>query len=219
MAHSANRMIDRTKKLPARFYVSSAGRNPVREWILELSSEDRHTIGKDIQKVEFGWPIRRPHCAPLGHGLWEVRSDLDSNRIAGVIFCMVDGHMILAWLHQEDTEDAATGHRPCAETQTRGDVMVKKRKARVSEETFDEFLTEQGMLGPCEERAIKEIIAEQLVEAMKAQGITKSAMAERMKTSRRQLDRLLDPARPSVTLETLRRAANAVGRTLRVELT
>ena len=97
--------------------------------------------------------------------------------------------------------------------------MMKKKKARLSEETFDEFLTEQGMLGTCEERAIKEIIAEQLAEAMKAQGITKSAMAERMRTSRRQLDRLLDPATPSVTLETLRRAANAVGRTLRVELT
>jgi len=97
--------------------------------------------------------------------------------------------------------------------------MVKKKKARLSEETFDEFLSEQGMLGTCEERAIKEIIAEQLAEAMKAQGITKSAMAERMRTSRRQLDRLLDPATPSVTLETLRRAANAVGRTLRVELT
>jgi hypothetical protein len=97
--------------------------------------------------------------------------------------------------------------------------MVKNNKARVSEETFDEFLAEQGMLGTCEERAIKEIIAEQLAEAMKAQGISKSVMAERMKTSRRQLDRLLDPATPSVTLETLRRAANAVGRTLRVELT
>src|SRR5438094_156958 len=91
----ASRMIDRTKKLPARFYVNPTGRNPVREWILELPSEDRQTVGKDIQKVEFGWPIGRPHCAPLGHGLWEVRSDLDSNRIARVIFCMGDGHMIL----------------------------------------------------------------------------------------------------------------------------
>ena len=97
--------------------------------------------------------------------------------------------------------------------------MEKKKKAHVSQETFDEFLAEQGMLGTCEERAIKEIIAEQLAEAMKAQGLTKSAMAERMRTSRRQLDRLLDPATPSVTLETLRRAASAVGRTLRVELT
>jgi antitoxin HicB len=97
--------------------------------------------------------------------------------------------------------------------------MAKKSKARLSKETFDEFLAEQGMLGTCEDRAIKEIIAAQLSDAMKAQGITKTAMAERMKTSRRQLDRLLDPATPSVTLETLRRAANAVGRTLRVELT
>lgn len=88
-------MIDRTKKLPARLYISSTGRNPVREWILGLSSDDRHTVGKDIQKVEFGWPIGRPHCAPLGHGLWEVRSDLDSNRIARVIFWMGDGQMIL----------------------------------------------------------------------------------------------------------------------------
>ena len=49
--------IDRTKKLPARFYVSSTGRNPVREWVLELPEADRHTVGKDIQKVEFGWPL------------------------------------------------------------------------------------------------------------------------------------------------------------------
>ena len=79
-------MIDRTKKLPARFYVTPAGSKPVREWILEMSDDDRHTIGKDIQKVEFGWPISRPHCAPLGHGLWEVRSSLENNQIARVIF-------------------------------------------------------------------------------------------------------------------------------------
>jgi len=88
-------MIDRTKKLPARFYVNPAGRKPVREWILELSEADRQTVGKDIQMVEFGWPVGRPHCAPLGKGLWEVRSALGSNRIARVIFCMGDGHMIL----------------------------------------------------------------------------------------------------------------------------
>ena len=67
----------------------------VKTAILELPEADRHTVGKDIQKVEFGWPIGSPHCAPLGHGLWEVRSDLGSNRIGRVIFCMGDGHMIL----------------------------------------------------------------------------------------------------------------------------
>jgi hypothetical protein len=98
-------------------------------------------------------------------------------------------------------------------------MTTKKRKGSVSKETFDDFLANQGMLGACEDRAIKEIIAEQLAAAMGEQGITKAAMAARMKTSRRQLDRLLDPAIPSVTLDTLRRAASAVGRTLRVELT
>ncbi len=88
-------MINRSKKLSARFYENSAGRKPVRDWVLELPQADRQIVGKDIQKVEFGWPLGRPHCAPLGEGLWEVRSSLDSRRIARVIFCMGDGHMIL----------------------------------------------------------------------------------------------------------------------------
>ena len=96
--------------------------------------------------------------------------------------------------------------------------MTANEKGRVSDETFDEFLAEQGILEACEDHAIKEIIAAQIVEAMQAQGLTKTLMAARMKTSRRQLDRLLDPASSSVTLDTLRRAATAVGRTLRVEL-
>ena len=96
--------------------------------------------------------------------------------------------------------------------------MAKRRKGSVSQETFDDFLANQGMLGACEDHAIKEIIAEQLAAAMDEQGITKVAMAARMKTSRRQLDRLFDPAIPSVTLDTLRRAANALRRSLRIEL-
>jgi antitoxin HicB len=96
--------------------------------------------------------------------------------------------------------------------------MTDSTKGSVSEETFDEFLAEHGMLEACEDQAVKELIATQLVNAMREQGLTKSAMAERMKTSRRQLDRLLDPSSNSVTLETLRRAAMAVGRTLRVDL-
>ena len=85
-------------------------------------------------------------------------------------------------------------------------------------ETFDEFLAKDGLLAETEDAALKEIIADQIKVAMKAEGLTKTAMATRMNTSRRQLDRLLDPDNPSVTLATLRRAANAVGRNLRVEL-
>ncbi len=96
--------------------------------------------------------------------------------------------------------------------------MAQRKKGKVSEETFDDFLAEQGLLEACEEHAIKEVIAEQLAAAMKERGLTKSAMAARMKTSRRQLDRLFDPSIQSVTLDTLRRAATAVGRSLRIEL-
>ncbi len=96
--------------------------------------------------------------------------------------------------------------------------MARKSKGGLSEETFDEFLADQGILGACEDHAVKELIAEQLAAAMEAQGLTKVQMAARMKTSRRQLDRLFDPAIPSVTLDTLRRAASAVGRSLRIEL-
>jgi phage-related protein len=88
-------MIDRSKKLQARFFETASGRKPVRDWLLDLDEEDRKTIGKDIQKVEFGWPIGRPNCAPMGNGLWEVRSELGSYRIARVIFCMRDGYIIL----------------------------------------------------------------------------------------------------------------------------
>ncbi len=88
--------MDDLKKLPARFYVNSSGRAPLRDWLLELPDADRRTVGKDIQKVEFGWPLGRPHCAPpLGSGLWEVRSTLASGGIVRVIFCMGDGHMVL----------------------------------------------------------------------------------------------------------------------------
>jgi antitoxin HicB len=96
---------------------------------------------------------------------------------------------------------------------------LKKTKGSIDRsETFDEFLEKEGLLAETEDAAIKEIIADQIKVAMSRQRLSKTAMAARMKTSRRQLDRLLDPKNPSVTLATLRRAASAVGRNLRVEL-
>ena len=95
----------------------------------------------------------------------------------------------------------------------------KRRKGRIDRsETFDKFLVNEGILAETEDAAIKEIIADQIKVAMDRQGLSKTQMAAQMKTSRRQLDRLLDPDNPSVTLATLRRAASAVGRALRVEL-
>jgi antitoxin HicB len=100
-----------------------------------------------------------------------------------------------------------------------GKRKMKRRKGSIDRnETFDEFLAKEGLLAEAEGTAIKEIIADQIKVAMDKQHLSKSAMAARMRTSRRQLDRLLDPDNPSVTLATLRRAATAVGRQLRIEL-
>jgi antitoxin HicB len=95
--------------------------------------------------------------------------------------------------------------------------MPKTKKGKLGS-SFDEFLAEEGILEVCEEHAIKQILADQIMAAMKKDSLTKSAMAARMNTSRRALDRLLDPKNTGVTLHTLQRAAVAVGRQLRLEL-
>jgi hypothetical protein len=95
--------------------------------------------------------------------------------------------------------------------------MVQKKKGRIGS-SFDSFLAEEGILEACEEQALKQILAGQIQAAMEKESLTKSAMAARMKTSRRALDRLLDPNNTAVTLHTLQRAAAAVGRQLRLEL-
>ena len=92
-----------------------------------------------------------------------------------------------------------------------------KKKGRIGS-SFDEFLKEEGLYGEVTARAIKRVIARQLDALMQDQGLTKASLAKRMKTSRAQLDRLLDPDNESVTLATLTRAAQAVGRHLRMEL-
>lgn len=96
--------------------------------------------------------------------------------------------------------------------------MSEKKGYVDRSESFDDFLEADGLLEETEAIALKQVIADQLRAAMAEEGLTKKAMAERMQSSRQQLDRLLDPNYPSVTLLTLRRAAAAVGRSLRVEL-
>jgi phage-related protein len=88
-------MIDRSKKLQARFYETPAGSEPVREWLKSLSADDRMVVGKDIAKVEFGWQIGMPYCRSLGSGLWEVRSDISDRCVARVLFCIVGNRMVL----------------------------------------------------------------------------------------------------------------------------
>lgn len=95
-----------------------------------------------------------------------------------------------------------------------------KRPARSTAKlaTLDDFLKEQGKAEEFEAVAVKEVLAWQIGEAMKANNLSRSRLAQRMKTSRSQIGRLLDPTDGNVTLTTLQRAATIVGRRLRLEL-
>jgi phage-related protein len=83
------------KRIPARFYKTEAGNEPVRDWLKGLDQEDRKLIGADIKTVEYGWPIGMPTCRAMGDGLYEVRSSLPSGRIARVLFCIYHDQLIL----------------------------------------------------------------------------------------------------------------------------
>jgi antitoxin HicB len=83
---------------------------------------------------------------------------------------------------------------------------------------FDDFLKEEGLYEDCSAIAIKRVLARQLALEMKRLSLTKTEMAARMQTSRAQLDRLLDPDKTGVSLDTIQRAASVVGRQLRIEL-
>jgi len=93
---------------------------------------------------------------------------------------------------------------------------MKKRKNRMvanhTGSTFDSLLEEEGIREEVEAVAIKRVLAWQLEQAMKEQRKTKQVMAKQLRTSRSQLDRLLDPQNVSVTIATITRAARALGK-------
>jgi phage-related protein len=82
------------KILPAAFYRTKKGKEPVRDWLKGFSKADKIKIGVDIARLEYEWPVGLPTCKPLLKGLWEVRTSL-KDRIARVIFFNHDGKMVL----------------------------------------------------------------------------------------------------------------------------
>jgi antitoxin HicB len=95
----------------------------------------------------------------------------------------------------------------------------RHKAADHSGSTFDGFLEEQGIREEVEAVAIKRVLAWQLEQAMQKQQKTKQAMAKQLRTSRSQLDRLLDPRNVSVTLDTITRAAKALGKRVIIRVT
>jgi hypothetical protein len=102
---------------------------------------------------------------------------------------------------------------------TRGTVRVSgKHPNKHKGSSIDDFLKEEDVFEEFQARAIKEVIAWQLAEAMKKRKLSKRRLAQMMRTSRTQIDRVLDPEDGNVTIETLQRAAALVGRKVQLEL-
>jgi phage-related protein len=82
-------------EVPVRFYKSSTGREPVLEWLRSLDRKDRHAIGCDLMRVQFGWPIGMPLVRSLRDGLWEVRCRLPSQKVARLILCFHQQNLVV----------------------------------------------------------------------------------------------------------------------------
>jgi phage-related protein len=109
--------------IPLIFWRSATSREPVREWLNDLSREDKRIIGRDIAKVQYGWPVGLPLCRPLSGGLWEVRATLPSNRQARIFFGFYDGmlvalHAIMKKTQKTPVEDLASARRRFKELQS-----------------------------------------------------------------------------------------------------
>jgi phage-related protein len=116
-------MPERPKPIPVVFWRSATGREPVREWLKELSREDKRTIGRDVARVQFGWPVGLPVCRPLGGGLWEVRSSLATRREARVFFGFHDEmlivlHAIIKKARRANAEDLTLARQRLKEMQS-----------------------------------------------------------------------------------------------------
>jgi phage-related protein len=85
------------RKAPLVFYRGTGGKEPVRDWLKSLEATDRLSIGRDLMRAQWRWPVGMPLCRPMGQGLWEVRTELPSNRIARVLICQDEG--VLVALH------------------------------------------------------------------------------------------------------------------------
>jgi phage-related protein len=86
---------DAPRKLPVLFYRTRGGAELVRDWLRSLDDSDQNTIGLDLMRVQFRWPVGMPLCRAMGDGLWEMRTNLPSNRIARLLFCVTGGRILI----------------------------------------------------------------------------------------------------------------------------
>ena len=82
-------------KTPLVFFRTHGGTEPVREWLKELPADDCREVGLDLMRAQWRWSVGMPLCRAMGDGLWEVRTNLPSGRIARVLICL-DGEVLVA---------------------------------------------------------------------------------------------------------------------------
>lgn len=82
------------EKIELVFFATEAGNEPVREWLTNMSKENRLAIGQDLKRVQYRWPVGMPLVRPMGKGLFEVRTDLHDKTIARVLFCFDEGTLV-----------------------------------------------------------------------------------------------------------------------------
>jgi phage-related protein len=82
-------------KIPVVFYRTPSGTEVVRDWLRNLDPGDRAALGQDLMRVQYRWPVGMPLCRSLGAGLWEMRSDLPSRRIARIIFSIQQDRILV----------------------------------------------------------------------------------------------------------------------------
>jgi phage-related protein len=101
-------MIESLKPIPLRFWRTVAGREPVREWLNNFDMDERRILGRDIAKVQYGWPLGLPLCRPLNGDLWEVRPSLPSKREARILFGFYEGELIALHAFIKKTQKTAS---------------------------------------------------------------------------------------------------------------
>jgi phage-related protein len=116
------------QKIPLIFYRTAAGSEPVREWLRGLDEAERRAIGKDLLRAQWRWPVGMPLCRPMGSGLWEVRTDLPTNRTARVLLCLYREHLVA--LHGFIKKTRATPDEDLATARKRRQELARKKVER-----------------------------------------------------------------------------------------
>jgi hypothetical protein len=202
------------RRIPLIFFRAENGNEPVLAWLKALPEEERHAIGRDLLRGAMA--LARWNATMPPNGRWALGG---SHRPAneangeGVALHAPGPPGSASRLFQEDADHARRGFGLGAQAEEGVGAMSEKNLGS----SIDDFLKGEGIFEDAQAQAVKEVVAWQLAESMRANKISKSRMAVLLKTSRTQVDRLLDP-KNDITLSSLQRAAAIVGRRVTIQL-